>query len=945
MRFLNPALFAAALLAAPPSVLAWRSVLYPETGYSPGSSNLESGKVIQDFSYAGYRRGESAIPAVAGPVFNVTAAPYSADPTGAADSTAALQAAITAAGNAGGGVVFLPAGTYRLSVPAGQNQALLISKNGVVLRGAGIGLTFLLNSTTAPMRSKAVIRVQGPSSAAPEAAGSLTTALAGDILNSTASIPVASTTGFAPGDTVSVRNDITDAWITQHGEPEWLGQGASLGGLAYRRTLLAVDSIGKTLTLDAPVRYALRLRDNARVVRLSSAPLSEVGLEDFSFANLQHPGTTWAEDDYDIAGTPGYDVSGSFFIMVERSRDCWVRRLATYRPASNTSTAHLLSGGLNVRDSTHVTVEDCYFQRPQYGGGGGNGYMFRLIDSGECLVRRSEARHARHGFMVAGIGASGNVLHANLDAETGRATGATGSYATSGKSSDHHMHFTQATLVDICTAEDSWFESRYRPSGSAPRHLLTGVHSVFWNTRGTGSLAAPVVKSEQARYGYVIGTRGTRTAVELPRVAPAGTDPIDHLEGEAQGDTLVPESLFLDQRARRLGPAASFPVIPALSFPANTATITPLAFSIAGDSVSAGSLQIAWSAPAGVVLTPLDAGAVRARVPGPGDWTLTCTLAWGDYSRTQTILLRALPSAALESRSIAPFADTFIEGASAGDTNNGSVNTLRLKRASTPSTTRHALLRFQLSSLGDDLPKAARLVLTAQRAFTTYAGWSIAVRSVAASPTWTESGVTWNNAPAFGDTLATFAPSTSGQDVVDLTAAVAAARAAGATALDLALVVLAQPDTTIAYYHSREQSDPALRPRLELDVIPSAARFETWIARPSVPSLLRAAGSDPDADGVPNLLEMILARDPAAPDPASPINLDFTTGLLSFTLAAIAPADTSLQVEQSFDLMSWMPVAIPPEATGSANGGVRLVSLPLAAPVNRAFWRLRAAAE
>ncbi|MCU0794170.1 MAG: hypothetical protein MUE42_15275, partial [Opitutaceae bacterium] len=81
-------------------------------------------------------------------------------------------------------------------------------------------------------------------------------------------------------------------------------------------------------------------------------------------------------------------------------------------------------------------------------------------------------------------------------------------------------------------------------------------HTVFWNTRGTGASTAPVVRSEQARHGYVIGTSGPRSRVELPRRAPRATDPADHVEGAGRGDTLEPRSLFLDQRARRLGPAA-----------------------------------------------------------------------------------------------------------------------------------------------------------------------------------------------------------------------------------------------------------------------------------------------------------------------------------------------------------------------------------------------------
>ena len=40
-----------------------------------------------------------------------------ADPSGAADSTAAIQAALTAARSAGGGTVTVPPGTYVISAP------------------------------------------------------------------------------------------------------------------------------------------------------------------------------------------------------------------------------------------------------------------------------------------------------------------------------------------------------------------------------------------------------------------------------------------------------------------------------------------------------------------------------------------------------------------------------------------------------------------------------------------------------------------------------------------------------------------------------------------------------------------------------------------------------------------------------------------------------------
>lgn len=66
----------------------------------------------------GQTRASAATTSTATPDwFNVTSTTYSggADPTGASDSTAAFASAISAAATAGGGVVYIPAGTYIIS--------------------------------------------------------------------------------------------------------------------------------------------------------------------------------------------------------------------------------------------------------------------------------------------------------------------------------------------------------------------------------------------------------------------------------------------------------------------------------------------------------------------------------------------------------------------------------------------------------------------------------------------------------------------------------------------------------------------------------------------------------------------------------------------------------------------------------------------------------------
>jgi hypothetical protein len=62
-------------------------------------------------------------------LFDVTAAPYHADKNGGGDSSSAIQQALNAAGAAGGGTVYLPAGIYRIEQP-------ITVPIGVELRGS-----------------------------------------------------------------------------------------------------------------------------------------------------------------------------------------------------------------------------------------------------------------------------------------------------------------------------------------------------------------------------------------------------------------------------------------------------------------------------------------------------------------------------------------------------------------------------------------------------------------------------------------------------------------------------------------------------------------------------------------------------------------------------------------------------------------------------------------
>jgi hypothetical protein len=571
----------------------WRSALYPEDWEPPQEReglNFLTSAMVQDFSFAGYHRGERMLPDVAGPVFNVLN--YGADAGGAGDSTAAIQAAIEAAEAAGGGMVWLPEGRYLLSKPENRNYAVRITRSGVVLRGAGPDKTFLVN-TTSNMRQSDVIKVGpvgGSNWATPRGGVAL---VAEDYPGPTMEIRLQSWLNFAVGDWVVVHNPFTDQ-VSSGGSfvqdvkmdrsvatsPNWIGQGANLRGPMMYRQITAVDEAAKTIRIDAPTRWWLLQRDGARVY-YADALLEEVGIEHFSVGNLRHPSTEYmTENHYSDSNRAAYEMHDSWLLAVERVRNGWVRNVRSFDPG-NSNGIHMLSGGIVLDWSRGITVERVEMQRTQYGGGGGNGYMIRLNSVNEILVQYCRVAYCRHGILIWRMQNSGNVMHRNLDEFTGVQTNHTGGLqSTSGRASDHHGLMSHSNLFDRHVLNESIVEASFRgTSGGSPQHGQSASQSLYWNAEGRNYYGnrTYIVHSEQAGIGYVIGTQGAASgAIFTPRSTNSNlfTDPLDHEEGIGEGGTLEPASLYQDQLQRRLQREGITP-LPAAALPAPTIELQP----------------------------------------------------------------------------------------------------------------------------------------------------------------------------------------------------------------------------------------------------------------------------------------------------------------------------------------------------------------------------------
>ena len=380
-----------------------------------------------------------------------------------------------------------------------------------------------------------------------------------------ATVFLTNASSFSIGDRVILTTDFTDEWIAEHSMTGlW---NSSMPGVAFARTIKSVNTIDNSIALDVPIRYYLKTRNNACVYKINKS-ITECGLESLSIGNLQNTKTGWNDGDYEVPGTGAYEAHHSYAIIMEYAENCWMKNVATFRPTANTLDIHLLSNCFLTEMSRLITVDSCDFMKPQYEGGGGNGYMYTL-QSNDCLIKNSKATDGRHNYSFKQASSSGNVIYNCLSNNPRLA-------------SDFHMWLSMINLFDNHTCDKDYIEAIYRPFGGTPEHGQTTTQSVIWNTNGlnysTGESA--IVKSGRWGQGYVIGTRGAASNVLRP--SGNNAEPIDHIEGQGTGAQLRPASLYIDQLSRRLnglGSVDSFGMtanlIPqvSLSAPLNNTTV------------------------------------------------------------------------------------------------------------------------------------------------------------------------------------------------------------------------------------------------------------------------------------------------------------------------------------------------------------------------------------
>lgn len=508
-----------------------RSALYPEywtPGFSLSHPDYDQTLLLQDYSYAGYRNGEQALPEATSGIIQVAA---SID--GSSDTSGAIQAALDQAAANGGGIVYLPAGLYRIDRP------ISIEGSNIVLRGAGSGQTRLWfrdgGGTTE--EHKINLLVTGASWLNEEARDVWEITERGKIFDT--SVELINTDGIQRGDDISIAWEITEDFKAEHNsEDYWYHSELGARKTFFRRTVTQVD--GNRVHFKVPLRYPVKLRDNPVVLR-ASGYASENGIEALSFTNAVGVEQAWASFDQATA------------IVLRFCKDCWIRDVKSF--AREGASHHIRSHGITIERSFRVTVADSHLAKTEHLGEGGNGYLFQLTRTNEVLIRDSTGHDGRHNFTINwDFGASGNVFQ-RIESSGGLVCSSLENQLAGNCNlgpSDFHHALAIANLFDSAKIDDGLqVGNRQQWSVGAGQ---TGTQNLFWNITGAGKVYA-----YNQGVGYVIGT-GTSINVSTDlalgtwpesHLSP-GTAPEDFTELLGEANELVPQSLYDDQLERRL---------------------------------------------------------------------------------------------------------------------------------------------------------------------------------------------------------------------------------------------------------------------------------------------------------------------------------------------------------------------------------------------------------
>lgn len=295
------------------------------------------GNEIPDFSFAGYRSGEFAIPTIAVKAFV---------PNISNDATTTIQAAVdyvaTLKPDANGfrGAVLLDKGTYKVS------GVINLNVSGIILRGSGSGNngTLILGTGT---KREAIVTISGMNNRILKDKYQVADAFTP--LGSTA-ISLKNSTTIKKGDRVLINTPITQKWIDSLGMKDFGGETGWIGwkkdDFVIRADREVTEVKGNKITIDAPLTNALdeKLSQSEVVIYTWAGRINNIGVENLTL-----------KSDFDSTN-PKDEQHRWYGISIQNVENAWVRQV---------NFEQFAGGAVSIlKSAKKITVEDCVSLNP-----------------------------------------------------------------------------------------------------------------------------------------------------------------------------------------------------------------------------------------------------------------------------------------------------------------------------------------------------------------------------------------------------------------------------------------------------------------------------------------------------------------------------------------------------------------------------------------------------
>jgi hypothetical protein len=346
------------------------------------------GNRVPDFSSCGFAGGDRPIPAV--PV-RVVVEPKPGDSTARIQQAIDYVAGLAPDTNGLRGAVLLLKGRHEVL------GGLLITNDGVVLRGQGMGEGGTVLVAAGTDRRSLIRMDRGPHLPLPggiRPSPAVSRQITDDeVPVGAASFHVDNADGLKAGSRIRIIRPSTPQWI------EWLGAaelGGGVGGgwkpgtrdVIWDRAVRSVE--GNLITVDAPVTTAMEKKYGGGTVEdHAPARIRNVGVE-----NLRLESAFASAD-------PGDEDHAWCAITMENAADAWVRQVAF---------EHFAGSAVALYETCQrVTVQDCLSRAPVSEDGGYRRNTFFTMGQ-QTLFLRCYAERGRHDFSVGHCAAGPNAF-------------------------------------------------------------------------------------------------------------------------------------------------------------------------------------------------------------------------------------------------------------------------------------------------------------------------------------------------------------------------------------------------------------------------------------------------------------------------------------------------------------------------------------------------------